>query len=113
MPRLPWLLGPYWPMVRIRTPVSYAAVVVESARVFAMSCSFPAVLLIDSVIALRAVAATNDTSPAVGPQTNVCGSITASCQLPERSRSSGLFECTHGCIARGGQVRHRACTNLV
>jgi hypothetical protein len=85
MPRLPWLLGPYWPMVRIRIPVSYAAVVGLNQpaswpcrAVYPPCCSSIPLLP-------RAVAATNDSSPSVGPQTNVCGSITASCQLPEHS----------------------------
>src|ERR1039457_4223942 len=113
MPRLPWLLGPYWPMIGIRTPVSYATVVgVASARVFVMSSSLPAVLLIDSVIA-RAVARF-ERQFAVGGATNPCmrkhSDLLA---IAGARRSSGLFECTPGCIARGDQGRHTACTNLV
>jgi len=62
-----------------RMPLSW----VESARVFAMSSSLPAVLLIDSVIARSR---RDERQFAVGgPQINVCGSITASWQLPERA----------------------------
>src|SRR5208283_4104831 len=39
MPSLPWLLGPYWPMVEIRTSVPYAAVVGSNRR--ASSQLFP------------------------------------------------------------------------
>ena len=39
MPSLPWLLGPYWPMVEILTSVPYAAAVGSNRR--ASSRFFP------------------------------------------------------------------------
>ena len=102
MPRLPWLLGPYWPMARIRIPVSYAAVVgLNQPASWPCRAVYPPCCSSIPLIAPRS--RRDERQFAFGGGHKQCmRKHNGLLSIARALGSSGLFECTHGCMARGG-----------